>query len=33
MTKGAPPPADPKAIDARRVMAELGPTIQLPKQR
>jgi hypothetical protein len=33
MTKGSPPPADPKVFDARRVMAEIGPSIQLPQRR
>lgn len=31
--KGAPVPGDRQAFDARRVMADLGPTIELPKQR
>jgi hypothetical protein len=33
LEKGTPPPADQKAVDARRVMTEFGPTIQLPRQR
>lgn len=31
--KGTPPAGDPRAFEARRVMAELGPTIQLPSHR
>lgn len=33
LEKGTPSPADPKSFDARRVMAEIGPTIQLPERR
>jgi hypothetical protein len=30
MMRGARPANDPRAFDARQVMANLGPTIQLP---
>ena len=33
LEKGTPSPTDPKTFDARRVMAEIGPTIQLPERR
>lgn len=33
LEKGPPPSAGQKAIDARRIMAEIGPTIQLPPRR
>lgn len=33
LEKGAPPSADPKAFDARRILAEIGPTLQLPPRR
>jgi hypothetical protein len=32
LEKGASPAADPKAFDARRIISELGPTIERPKQ-
>lgn len=31
MGKGVLPPSDPSAIDARKVLADLGPTIERPK--
>jgi len=31
MQKGPMPANDPRAIDARKVLADLGPTIELPK--
>jgi hypothetical protein len=31
MRKGAVPAGEPRAMDARRVIAELGPTIERPK--
>jgi hypothetical protein len=33
MHKGPAPTGEPSAIDARAVMAKLGPTIELPKPR
>lgn len=32
MRKGPLPANDPRAMDARKVMADLGPTIQMPKR-
>ncbi|HEU4499357.1 MAG TPA: hypothetical protein VFR60_08475 [Sphingomicrobium sp.] len=33
LEKGTPPSAGQKAIDARRIMAEIGPSIQLPPRQ
>ena len=30
LRRGSPPPSEPRAFDARKVMADLGPTIQRP---
>jgi hypothetical protein len=32
LLKGPPPPERPHVFDARKVIADLGPTIQLPGQ-
>jgi hypothetical protein len=33
LAKGAPPPADAKAFDARRIMSELAPAVVRPRER
>jgi hypothetical protein len=33
LEKGASPAVDPKAFQARRILDEIGPTIQLPERR